>query len=165
MSILMSLDLLAVSPSPHVECFVLWSWDNCVCDWVVKDRNCVFVFAEGWDFLFGTDVPDDSVAVPRSCDKMVRINQIKRADVTVVFYQPNGSAMHIETNDLTVNKTGNREQSFIGRESVDLNTQHVLFDSVAWCLLSQLSVFVPEDVDLLITAASDDEILVLVETT
>ncbi len=75
MGVLMSLYFLTIPPGPQVERLILWAWNDQVGDGIVEYRNCILMFSELRDFLFGGNVPDDSAAVPWAWYEVITVDK------------------------------------------------------------------------------------------
>lgn len=77
MGILESFDEFAVFPRPTVESFILRTGDDCVGDGVVQDRDSVFMLVKFGKLLSLGNVPDDCLAVPRTRNEVIGIDEVE----------------------------------------------------------------------------------------
>lgn len=159
MGILNSLDFFAILPRPKIQRLILRPRYYQISNGVIKDRNCILMFRELRDFLFATDTPHNCLAIPRAWYKMIGVDKRQRIDITIMLDHPNRRTVNIIPNNLPVNESCDCEQSLSRLERIYLDAKHIFFNGIAWHFMLQLPVLVGEEVDFLITAACDEELL------
>lgn len=151
---------LAILPWPHVQSFILRTWNYGSCNWVVKNSYGILMLGKLRYFLSLWNAPNYCLSIPRTCHKIIGVYEVQGADVAGMFNHPDGIAMDVISYNLSIYKSCNCEQSFSRWESVKLDSQDIFLNSVRWRLKGQLSVFVSEEVNLFIATSRDNKVAI-----
>ncbi len=149
-----------ILPWPHIQSFILRTWNYGSCNWIVKHCHSILMLSKLSCFFSLWNAPDYCLSIPRACHKIFRVYEIQWANVAVMFNHPDRIAMNVIPNNLSIYKSCNRKQSLSRRESVKLDSQDIFLYSIRWCLERQLSVLVSEEVNLFIATSRNNKVAV-----
>lgn len=134
MSSLFSFLLFSILPRPNCQGLILRPTHNLISEFIIENSYSMFMVSILRYFLPSCNVPDNSLPIPRSTDKMLRINERKWRNRTVMLDQHDWISRMIQTINFTIS-TPCQNKNLWSTFTIDLNRLNIFLEYCYCCYL------------------------------
>lgn len=134
MGSLFSFLLFPILPRPNRQGFILRPTHNLISEFIIENSYSMLMVSILRYFLPSCNVPDDTLTIPGSTHKMLRINKRKWRDRTVVLDQHDWISRMIQTINFTIS-TSCQNKNLWSAFTIDLNRLNIFLEYCYCCYL------------------------------